>query len=416
MSIIFELDCILYRNHDKYNRKMYTKDYTNYTAEQLLEDDFFLESFYNPTIESQSFWEASILKDGALAKEFMSANTILRSVPYRKRVFSSEDKELLWNRIFATTRKKRLFRYWYSSAAAVAILLLAVGGFYYADYSVKDNLTAIEKVQKPEHPVETIQLILADEKKMDIEENSRLQYSNEGDLHIDTQKVDVSQNSTDTDKRNRSAYNQLIVPVAKRSFLELADGSRIWVNANTRVVYPVTFDEKKREIYVDGEIYIEVSPDGKRPFVVKSKKMDIYVLGTKFNVSAYEANQEVSVVLASGKVNVRTDNRTESVLEPSDRLSYGNGAIDIKKVNVENYISWKDGFYTFDNECFSTVLDKLSDYYGKEISYDSAVGALRCSGSLNLGEDMVKVLTGLESTMPVNFAIEREYISVVVKP
>ena len=196
----------------------------------------------------------------------------------------------------------------------------------------------------------------------------------------------------------------------------MADGSRIWVNANTRVVYPVTFEEKKREIYVDGEIYLEVYPDKERPFIVKSKKMDIHVLGTKFNVSAYESNSEVSVVLVSGKVNVRTDNRIESVLKPSDRLSYKKDVTDIQTVNVENYISWKDGFYTFDNECFSTVLDKLSDYYGKKMKYSVAAGALRCSGSLNLDEDMVKVLTGLESTMPVNFTIERESVSVIVKP
>jgi len=395
---------------------MYTKDYTNYTAERLLEDDYFLESFYNPTIESQSFWGKLILKDEVLAEEFRYANTILRSIPYRNQTFSSEDKELLWKRISATSHKKRLFRYWYSSVAAVAILLLAAGSFYYVDYYEGDNFTAIEKVQKPEYPVETIQLILADEKKVDIAEDSRLQYSNEGELHINTQKVDIPQKSADTDKRNCTAYNQLIVPAAKRSFLELADGSRIWVNANTRVVYPVTFDDKEREIYVDGEIYIEVSPDKARPFIVKSKKMDIRVLGTKFNVSAYEASQEASVVLVSGKVNVRTDNRTESLLEPSDRLSYEKGFIDIRKVNVENYISWKDGFYTFDNESFSVVLDKLSNYYGKKISYNSTVRALRCSGSLNLGEDMIKILTGLESTMPVNFTIEGEYISVSVKP
>ena len=196
----------------------------------------------------------------------------------------------------------------------------------------------------------------------------------------------------------------------------MADGSKIWVNANTRVVYPVTFDEKQREIYVDGEVYMEVYPDKERPFIVKSKKMDVQVLGTKFNISTYESNQEVSVVLVSGKVNVRTDNSIETVLDPSDRLTYEKGTTDIKKVNVENYISWKDGFYTFDNECFSIVLDKLSNYYGKKITYSGAVGSLRCSGSLNLDEDMIKVLTGLGSTMPIDFTIEREYISVIVKP
>ena len=394
------------------------KDYTGYSAEQLLEDDFFLKSYFYPTDDSQAFWEEQAFRNEVLAKEIVYAQTVLRSIPYRKRTFSSEDKELLWKRISKTNHKKRSFRYWYSSVAAVAILLLAVGSFYYMNYYEEDNLTAIEKVQKPEQPVETVLLILADEKKVDIEEkNSHLQYNKKGELHINAQKMKTSQDSvTSSDNKNELIYNQLIVPSARRSFLELADGSKIWVNANTRVVYPVTFDDKKREIYVDGEIYIEVSPEEKRPFIVKSKKMDVRVLGTKFNVSTYESNEGASVVLVSGKVNVRTDNRGESLLTPSDRLSYEKGTTDIKKVNVENYISWKEGFYTFDNECFSVVLDKLSDYYGKKIRYNDKVGALRCSGSLNLDEDMVKVLTGLESTMPVIFTIEREYISVIVKP
>ena len=394
------------------------KDYTGYSVEQLLEDDFFLKSYFYPTDNSQAFWKEQALRDEVLAKEIVYAQMVLRSIPYRKQTFSSEDKELLWKRISKTNHKKRSFRYWYSSVAAVAILLLAVGSFYYMNYYEEDNLTAIEKVQKPEQPVETVQLILADEKKVDIEEkNSHLQYNKKGELHINAQKMKTSQDSvTSSDNKNELIYNQLIVPSARRSFLELADGSKIWVNANTRVVYPVTFDDKKREIYVDGEIYIEVSPEEKRPFIVKSKKMDVRVLGTKFNVSTYESNEGASVVLVSGKVNVRTDNRVESLLTPSDRLSYEKGTTDIKKVNVENYISWKEGFYTFDNECFSVVLDKLSDYYGKKIRYNDKVGALRCSVSLNLDEDMVKVLTGLESTMPVTFTIEREYISVIVKP
>lgn len=394
------------------------KDYTGYSAEQLLEDDFFLKSYFYPTDDSQAFWEEQAFRNEVLAKEIVYAQTVLRSIPYRKRTFSSEDKELLWKRISKTNHKKRSFRYWYSSVAAVAILLLTVGSFYYMNYYEEDNLTAIEKVQKPEQPVETVLLILADEKKVDIEEkNSHLQYNKKGELHINAQKMKTSQDSvTSSDNKNELIYNQLIVPSARRSFLELADGSKIWVNANTRVVYPVTFDDKKREIYVDGEIYIEVSPEEKRPFIVKSKKMDVRVLGTKFNVSTYESNEGASVVLVSGKVNVRTDDRKESLLNPSDRLSYEKGTTDIKKVNVENYISWKEGFYTFDNECFSVVLDKLSDYYGKKIRYNDKVGALRCSGSLNLDEDMVKVLTGLESTMPVTFTIEREYISVIVKP
>lgn len=397
---------------------MEKKDYTCYSAEQLLEDDFFLESFSKPTPDSLSFWVDQTHGNEVLAKEVAYAKIILRSIPYRKRIFSSDDQELLWMRISETNHRKQLYKYWYSSVAAVLVLLLVTGSIYYTGYYKNNEFTAIEKVQKPEHPVETIQLILADEKKVSIEEkSSHLQYNRKGELHINDQKVQMDQRPVINSKCDtKLAYNQLIIPSARRSFLELADGSKIWVNANTRVVYPVTFEDNKREIYVDGEIYIEVYPDKKRPFIVKSKKMDVRVLGTKFNISTYESNQEASVVLVSGKVNVWTDNRIESVLNPSDRLSYEKGTTDIRKVDVGNYISWKDGFYTFDNECFSTVLDRLSSYYGKRITYSGSVGVLRCSGSLNLDEDLRKVLTGLESTMPVIFTIEREYISVIVKP
>lgn len=394
---------------------MKEKDYTSYLAKQLLEDDFFIESCFNPTMESRAYWNELTNKNEIFAKEYVCASTKLRSIPYRERKFSKDDEELLWKRISGTRYRKRLHRYWYSSAAAVVAFLVVMSGIYYADRNDQNELTDIERVQKPENKEETIQLFLAEEKKVAIEEDSRVQYNKEGELHINTQKMDdFKSTNTDSVKKKDLVYNQLLVPAAKRSFLELADGTRIWVNANTRVVYPVTFEEKKREIYVEGEIYIEVYPDENRPFIVKSKKMDIRVLGTKFNVSTNELIPEASVVLVSGKVNVRTDNRVESELEPKDRLIYKESSVDIQKVNVDNYISWKDGFYTFDNECFSTVLNRLSNYYGKKMTYSEEVGALHCSGSLNLGEDMVKILTGLESTMPVSFTIQGEHISVLL--
>lgn len=397
---------------------MEEKDYTFYSAEELLEDDFFWRSYTDPTPDSRKFWEDQASANKSLAKEIACAKIVLHAIPYRKRIFSSLDKEYLWIRINHTTHRVKWHKYWYSAAAVILVLLMTTGTLYYTWHYKSNELMTIENVQKPKHPVETIQLILDDEKKVDIvEKNSHLQYNKNGELLINAKKINALPESTsNSSNKSEPVYNQLITPSARRSFLELSDSTKIWVNANTRVVYPVTFDEQIREIYVDGEIYIEVYPEKKRAFIVKSKKMDVCVLGTKFNVSSYESNQKVSVVLISGKVNVRTDNRNESILVPSDRLSYEKGTTDIRKVNVENYISWTDGFYTFDNEFFSIVLDKLSDYYGKKIIYNNEVGTLRCSGSLNLDEDMVKVLKGMESTMPVNFSIESESISVIVKP
>lgn len=102
-------------------------------------------------------------------------------------------------------------------------------------------------------------------------------------------------------------YNQIITAKGKRSQLQLSDGTMLWVNSATRVIYPTQFSETEREIYVDGEIYIEVAKENKRKFIVKTKDFSVQVLGTKFNVSSYENNAISKVLLVEGKVSVKKD-------------------------------------------------------------------------------------------------------------
>ena len=103
--------------------------------------------------------------------------------------------------------------------------------------------------------------------------------------------------------------------------MTFADGSKVWVNAGTRVIYPVEFEKDKREIYVDGEIYIEVARDENRPFYVRTKDMNVRVLGTKFNVTAYESEAIRSVVLAQGCVQVETARTPKAILAPNQMFS-----------------------------------------------------------------------------------------------
>lgn len=332
---------------------------------------------------------------------------------FRKGSLSEKEIDRLWERIDGTVCKRRTLKRVYTRvAAAAAIVLVAAGGWFYADMLPDEQLLAIEEVECIVAQEGKVQLILADERKVDIEqEDAQLRYDKKGELHINSRKVDVKPD----------ASNQLIVPSGKRSYLELSDGSKVWVNANTRVVYPVTFDIKKREIYVDGEIYIEVFPDKKRPFIVKSPKMNVQVLGTTFNFSTHNtSDSDASVVLVTGKVKVTSEKKMDAtlkqniVLQPNERLSYNDGVAEVSNVNVNKYITWRNGHYSYDNERFSVVLDKLAHYYGKKIVYDAQVGQLRCSGTLTLGDDVYKVLPGLGSTMPVDFKIEPEVITVVM--
>lgn len=400
---------------------MEKRDYSQYLAGQLLQDDFFLESHLYPTDNNTVFWEKLMSEDKLLAKEIESARTILFSRTFRHQKLSPTSKVSLWNQIVATNysnkKKKQNRRFLYGSVAAVAsiALLFIVGNIYYSDYFVKEQLADIKLIKKPETQAGIIQLITADKTGVSIEtDNSTLQYNKKGELSINSEKVKTREPVKQ--EKAEIIYNQLIVPAAKRSFLELSDGTKIWVNANTYLVYPVAFNGDKREIYVEGEIYLEVFPDAKRPFLVKTKKMDVHVLGTSFNVSVREADPEVSVVLVEGKVNVKVSNQAETILKPKEMFSCIGEKTEIKTVDVTNYISWKDGTYTFDDECFAVVLHKLSLYYGKEIVFDDKVAALRCSGTLNLCENLEELLKGMESTVPVFFVNESGSVKVYIKP
>ena len=140
------------------------------------------------------------------------------------------------------------------------------------------------------------------------------------------------------------------------------------------------------------------------------------MLGTSFNVSAYEGDSNTAVVLVSGKVNIHTKNNLEATLAPSDMLCFEPGKISQSKVNTENYPSWRYGTYMFDNEEFSNILNKLSKYYGRKIVWTKGVEKLHGSGTLNLKDDIFKLLKGLEAVAPITFTPKSDEIFVDVKP
>lgn len=401
---------------EKNSKKMENTDYTNYTAEQLLQDEFFLAYLLHPTESDIHFWDDVQRDNQQLTHEIACARLLSESIPYRHVMLQATDQANLWKRITSTNQlnKKKctpLF-YYFSAAASVAILVVSTL-FYYFNVLPDSELSEIEKVERPHMIAQNIQLVLADQKELTIEgKESQLQYDINGELIVNSEKVLTEPAQV----KEKIKYNQLLVPAGKRSSLDLSDGTKIWINANTRIVYPVLFEQEKREIYVDGEIFLDVFPDKNRPFIVKTSKIDINVLGTSFNVSAYENDSQTSVVLVTGKVNVSTKDKQKATLKPNEMYNYTNGKTEMKTVDVTTYISWKDGVYTFDNERLSVILEKLSTYYGKRIATDKQIHEMYCSGTLNLREDLMDVLKGLENTAPVLFTEEIECIKANVKP
>lgn len=391
---------------------MKKKTYITYTAKQLLQDDFFIESCLNPTVESELFWETQFDMSYAFKAEYEMARKKLFSYVFKQKELSFSTKNVLWNEIkknSVDTKKRKSKLYWFFSTAAAAIVLFALlMDLFSIKSGFDDELTAYSKMNFSMDTIRSIQLVRPNKQTISIaNDTTKLLYNKKGELTIDSKKMGNSTSVSTDETPSTSSMNHLHVPYGKRSFIELSDGTKMWINAHSRVVYPEIFTEDKREIYVDGEVYLEVAHETERPFIVKTKQMDVNVMGTTFNVSARNKESQATVVLVEGKVKIKTLEK-ETLLYPNEYLICSNHKIKVKEVDVNNYISWKSGKYIFDSETFDVVLERLSLYYGIEINYDDSIKEMKCSGTLNLSENLDSLLQGLGQTVPITFSENKE--------
>lgn len=286
------------------------------------------------------------------------------------------------------------------SVAACAILIFISIPFLQKNEKDIDILSYANQLPKEVTDKEA-KLILSDKKTVILtEKESSIEYVDK----------DIKVNKDNPiSKKESSQYNQLLMPYGKRTMITFSDGTRAWVNAGTKLVYPVEFKDNKREIYVNGEIFIDVVPDQSRPFIVKTKHHDVTVLGTKFNINAYEADIKVDVVLLSGAVRV-TNGENEALLKPNEMYSFSAHAGEnlVKSVNAEEYILWINGLYKFDNENLDVILKCLEKYYGVNIIRDKSISGVTFSGKLDMENGINVILKHLTRSLPVEYAIDED--------
>lgn len=288
-------------------------------------------------------------------------------------------------------------------ACAAACSILLVTGFFLrgrAEQQIPDIREFARATEAPAYTEKEVQLVLSEQKTVRLEEKRTSIRYDASEIHINE---DAREPIT---KKEVAAFNQLLVPYGKQTTLTLADGTRVWVNAGSRLIYPSAFDSDSREIYAEGEIYIEVAHDAARPFTLHTGKMDIRVLGTRFYVSSYGRDRAQEVVLRSGSVSVAPTGAPERGIriEPDQRASLDTaGTFRIRKVRAEDYISWIHGYYRFDNTPLSDVLARLARYYNRTFDCSPEVGVMTISGKLELNDDPGEVLRVLSLTAPIRF-------------
>ena len=205
--------------------------------------------------------------------------------------------------------------------------------------------------------------------------------------------------------------NELIVPRGGEYQIELADGTRVWLNSATKLIFPRNFSGSERRVILSGEAFFEVARDESKPFIVETSRMDVKVLGTRFNVNAYADNEEVSATLVNGSVEVSSGKQKPMVLVPGEQ-AYGNaGELEKREVNVRLYTSWIDGRFLFNNAELEEIAKQVSRWYDVKIFFTNEnVKKIRFTGGMVKFKPLDDLIRMIESTSPVRFSVKGKTI------
>lgn len=382
--------------------------YPTYKEIDFLTDDYFVESMLKPTMASKAYWQKLIEEKLIPENEFLTAFRTLKQLHESSDNPSPERIEHIWHRIETTNQKNRkksrrkTFILSMSAACIVILVTLLPYPFFFkkdsAQIAAIENDTIIHA-----NPGNNIQLISM-AGTVNLEGNNvSIEYDEKNSVvKINNETIEIKE-----DDRQSEHDSHLIVPYGKRAFIKLSDGTSIWINSGSKIRFPHQFTDKERRIFVEGEIYADIVKDEEKPFIISTEKLNVKVLGTQFNLSAYRDEKTSNVVLVKGSVYIEPQKGTSTIIAPNQLYTYDSNVSTVETINVEEYVSWKDGRLIFQNEPIEKILLRLSRYYNVTMILPKTSSGITCSGRLELKEDIDKILNGLMEIITFNYAVNK---------
>tara|TARA_B100001063_G_scaffold180553_2_gene169693 strand:+ start:1543 stop:2703 length:1161 start_codon:yes stop_codon:yes gene_type:complete len=289
--------------------------------------------------------------------------------------------------------------------AAAAVVALFILNLY--DFGFNSNESSVaESFQTIESGKSKAILTLDDGKEIDLLDEKNLNLESEETKIIGGgNSITYLQKTSDAKKPK---YNTLKTPRGAEFFLTLSDSTKVWLNADSQLKYPVVFLGDKRIVELIGEAFFEVTPNRDKSFQVISGDQTIEVLGTSFNVTSYEDDAEVVTTLIEGKVNVnpRFGDKKSILLSPNEqsKLNKETGEIKNIKVDPNQFIAWKSGKFYFRQQKLKDITKVLSRWYDIEIFFvNSDTENKRFTGRFKRYEDFDHIRSIIESTEEVKF-------------
>ncbi|AYB31962.1 FecR family protein [Chryseolinea soli] len=296
----------------------------------------------------------------------------------------------------------------YVKYAAAAMIVTAVTLWYTVDFNSQtqvDHTIAQTNIDRlPGRDAAT--LTLGDGSVVQLEEVGDGTISTQGNVVVSKKGGQVSYLTPADDNGGEVHINTISTARGNQYKLELSDGTMVWMNSASSMRFPAHFADDLREVELTGEAYFEVAKDAKRPFVVKSGDAVVEVLGTHFNINAYEDEGYIRTTLLEGAVKVRNKD-SFVIIKPGEQAVQKQQQRDIQKsqVDVEQVMAWQQGFFEFNNSSLQEIMRQISRWYDVDVRFEGASKGKKYGGRISRHTNLKDILNLLRAS-GADFAME----------
>lgn len=319
--------------------------------------------------------------------------------------------------IFSSLKKKKKRRVWfYYGVAASVVVLLSAAVFLLVreEKQVVLNQASVAKVE----PVRTRAMLIlsSGEQVLLTDTNREIQEQNGYTLKVDSMSG-VRYDSLAGEQRTERMYNKIVVPRGGEYFLTLSDGTKVWLDADSELEYPVAFSGDSREVRLKGEAYFSVTSES-RSFVVRVDEYSLRVYGTEFNVNAYDM-REIQTVLVKGAIGIRANvSAPERMMKPNELAvaDVETGQCEIREVDIYPYIAWRSQDIVFENERLESIMEKVARWYDVTVFFrNEALKDLRFDCNMRRYADIEELFFFMEKTSDARFVLNGRTVVVSEK-
>ena len=382
--------------------------YKDYSVVDFLDDESFLRWLSNPTQQENDYWNGFLKKHPYKKAEIREATLVFNLFSSRENKLALNEQYDIWKRIQNESKisKQEVFqRYLKYAAIIVFVFFSGATSYYFYQHSATQNQFQLAEGI----PVKgEAMIILSDGSKIPLDKQmSEIAYSKNGkQLIINNDTINQKSGS------QTESMNKVIISYGKKSMIVLSDGTKVWLNAGSQLIYPAVFYGKIRQVTLIGEAFFDVTKNPQNPFLVRASDVSVQVLGTRFDVSAYPDDKIVQTVLEEGKVNLKYSEKgilgREYVVEmhPNQMVEFDktSGESSSKLVDVSKYVSWKDGMLEFEKVDLGRALMQVERFYNVKIHLsDPEIGTYKLSGKLDLKDEPEEVLNVIKLTVPIDW-------------